>query len=73
MFLVACVKKVMAMLRDKVQEQSTILSHHVNCKERVNELEQLLKESQHAAVISTQQAEVSFNYIIIFLSSSYRF
>ena len=46
------------MMRDKIQEQMNELSNHVDCQDKLNEAEQKLKESQHTAFVSTQQAEV---------------
>ena len=46
------------MLKDKVQEQERTLSELICYKDQLIETQQQLKESQHTALTTTQQAEV---------------
>ena len=46
------------MLKDKVQEQERAQSELICYKEQLIETQQQLKESQHTALTTTQQAEV---------------
>ena len=46
------------MLKDKVQEQERALSELICYKDQLIETQQQLKESQHTALTTTQQAEV---------------
>ena len=49
------------MLKDKVQEQERTLSELICYKDQLIETQQQLKESQHTALTTTQQAEVTIS------------
>ena len=62
------------MLKDKVQEQERALSELICYKDQLLETQQQLKESQHTALTTTQQAEVMISatcttYSLMYMSS----